>query len=525
MQKRKILAAFTIVTFTLLLTACHTENTPNGSDHTDLPISKKPLTLTCLVYPSEEFLKFCDGDFNNSLVFKELEERTNIHINWITSTDELQSQYQFNQSDNSTPDLIQDNYQNYFYGTSLDSGVDKGDILNLTEMIPKYAPNYYKIIQDPALRPIVYTASGRLAAIYSIKKGVQGPWAGLQIRKDWLDELGLEIPVTYQEWETVLTAFKEKKGATAPLWISSNGYFFDNCFSAGFHVTSSFFHIDDTIHYGPAQSGWKDYLSLMKRWYEKGLIDPNFMTGTSTYPERDMLECGTSGAWFDLYTAPSTLSFLDNPEGAKVVAVAPPKKNVSDQGHIRMADTYVDSYFTISSTCEHPVEALQWLDYLFSDEGALLANYGIEGMTYTLNGDGSPVYTDYMTANPDGLSFSEAVRSLIYPPGVPSFYVDWKREWQALPKEDIAMCDVWAIPDSDYLLPSGINLTPGENDRFSAIMEKLSPYVQDYTIRFITNMDSLESGYEAFLSGLQTLGLPEAVQILQNAYNRYLKTE
>ena len=40
------------------------------------------------------------------------------------------------------------------------------------------------------------------------------------IRKDWLDELGLAVPETLDEWHTVLTAFKEKKGAEAPAVLS-----------------------------------------------------------------------------------------------------------------------------------------------------------------------------------------------------------------------------------------------------------------------------------------------------------------
>jgi putative aldouronate transport system substrate-binding protein len=34
---------------------------------------------------------------------------------------------------------------------------------------------------------------------------------GLIIRKDWLDELGLAVPTTIDEWYTVLRAFKEKR--------------------------------------------------------------------------------------------------------------------------------------------------------------------------------------------------------------------------------------------------------------------------------------------------------------------------
>ena len=39
---------------------------------------------------------------------------------------------------------------------------------------------------------------------------------GPMLREDWLEELGLEVPTTIDEWHTVLTAFKEKKGASAP---------------------------------------------------------------------------------------------------------------------------------------------------------------------------------------------------------------------------------------------------------------------------------------------------------------------
>ena len=138
-------------------------------------------------------------------------------------------------------------------------------ICDLTELVPKYAPNYYKIIQQKDIKDIAYTDSGRIAAVYSIKQNSQKPWCGLQIRKDWLDELGLEIPVTYDDWETVLTAFKEKKGATAPLWISYNAYAQDESLNAGFGVSYDFFQMDGKVFYGPARQGWKDYLTLDRK--------------------------------------------------------------------------------------------------------------------------------------------------------------------------------------------------------------------------------------------------------------------
>ena len=44
---------------------------------------------------------------------------------------------------------------------------------------------------------------------------------------------------------------------------------------------------------------------------------------------------------------------------------------------------------------------LQFFDYFYTDEGYLLANYGIEGESYDLI-DGVPTWSDYIMNNPDG---------------------------------------------------------------------------------------------------------------------------
>ena len=365
-------------------------------------------------------------------------------------SDSLSEQVNIRIAGNDLPDAFNavgfSNYDLTNYGQD-------GTFIDLTPYInEEYMPNLSKILDEhPDIRAAITMDDG---CIYGLPAGEQMGTAGIgkdqdyniytipqysMINKAWLDELGLDIPVTYEDWETVLTAFKEKKGATAPLWIPSRGYMMDNSLSAGFQVTSDFFHIGDTVYYGPSQEGWKEYLTLLHRWYEKGLLDPNFMTGASSYPEKDMIESGAVGAWFHMYTMPSTFSFSGDTGQAEVAAVPPPKLHAGDEGHIRMQDSYVDSYFTITSSCEHPEVALRWLDYLFSEEGALLANYGVEGETYTLDEDGEPVYTEYMTQNPDGLTFSEAIMSYTYPPGLPSFYVDWQRECQSLPQKDVSM--------------------------------------------------------------------------------------
>ena len=71
----------------------------------------------------------------------------------------------------------------------------------------------------------------------------------------------------------------------------------------------------------------------MNRWYQKGLIDVDYMTGNSIYADSKMIASGTSGAWFGMYTMPSDLSAKD--QNIKVIAVSPPKLNEHDTLHIQ----------------------------------------------------------------------------------------------------------------------------------------------------------------------------------------------
>lgn len=485
-----------------------------------LPVTEVRQSFSFLNTIDSELSELCNGDLNNTAFFQELENRTNIHIDWITSLSNLQIQNRFEQNSDSVPDLIgAGNFSSIYGNISADDAIAHGDICDLTELVPKYAPNYYKIIQQKDIKDIAYTDSGRIAAVYSIKQNSQKPWCGLQIRKDWLDELGLEIPVTYDDWETVLTAFKEKKGATAPLWISYNAYAQDESLNAGFGVSYDFFQMAGKVFYGPARQGWKDYLTLMNRWYQKGLIDVDYMTGNSTYADSKMIASGTSGAWFGMYTMPSDLSAKD--QNIKVIAVSPPKLNEHDTLHIQKKYSISDNMFYISSECEHPEIVLKWIDYLFSDEGSRFASYGTEGKTYTLDKDQNPVFTDLILHNSDGLTFYQALKNYTLAPGLPSAYIDWKRELQCVPPSSAVMCDVWASTDTSYMLPVSLSFTSEERTRLSQIMANVNSCMYEYTTAFITGIKSFDN-YEEYLNTLKKNKIDEAVQIYQNAYDRYL---
>lgn len=475
------------------------------------PASPKA-SLTYLVQYDKELYGVCNGDLNQTDFFRELEQRTNIHINFCTSSKDLQAFYQFGKSSRTAPDLLDRNQIYQFYGASPEKCLTEGLTLDLTDLVKEYAPNYYRLIQQPEYHDIAYTSSGRIAAIYSLKTEGQKTFAGLQLRKDWLDELNLEVPVTYDDWETVLTAFKEKKNIAAPLYLPATGFMQNDALNAGFGVSSGFFQKDGAVFFGPAEQGWQSYLKLLNRWYKKGLIDPNFVTGQPVYTPLEVIQAGAYGAWHGLYTMPSALSF-DTPEAA-VVAAAPPKQNSSDTLHLQHPVSYSDNCIALSSECENPALALQWIDYLFSEEGSLFASYGTKGKTYTLDKDHEPQFTDLILNNPEGLSFTQALKFYTFTPGFASAYIDWKREQQSLPANDIAMCEVWSEGDSAYLLPENLPISLEQRERISEISNALNNVVYQYTANFISGAIPF-SKYEDYLKALDECGLEEAVSICE----------
>ena len=118
-----------------------------------LPVTEVRQSFSFLNTIDFELSELCDGDLNNTAFFQELENRTNIHIDWITSLSNLQIQNRFEQNSDSVPDLIgAGNFSSIYGNISADDAIAQVDICDLTELVPKYAPNYYKIIQQKDIK-------------------------------------------------------------------------------------------------------------------------------------------------------------------------------------------------------------------------------------------------------------------------------------------------------------------------------------------------------------------------------------
>lgn len=488
-----------------------------------LPIVDEPTTLSYFV-ADDSNAAIMTTDWNDNEFYQEMERRTGVHLEFeMVSSADYQTNFNLMIASGNLADMIYVGAS--YYAEGVDAAIDDGYFLDLTDLVDEYMPNYEKVrTSDVQYELLSTTDSGRLGAVYELRQSKQGPWLGLWIRQDWLDDLGLETPVTFDDYHEVLTAFKNEKGATAPLILNfsgSDGEF--GTMSGGLNVLNSW-QLDETgkVNFGPYMDAWKEYVTIMHQWYTEGLIDPDFMATDERTADMAKVVTGASGLFAALYTMPSVYEAASEDPNMNLAPVNPPVMNEGDEGHIRLRDSYTSGNTAISADSENWEVALRWLDYLYTDEGALLANYGVEGDTFEFDENGEPVFTDKILNNENGWTMTQTVASYLCPSAGIANWSDWTRELAGVPEKDQACYDVWSEFSDDWRLPSSVTLTQEESTERAALYADISTIVKEQTAQFISGALDIESNWDAYISALEASGMERAIEITQAAYDRYL---
>ena len=488
-----------------------------------LPIVDEPTTLSYFV-ADDSNAAIMTTDWNDNEFYQEMERRTGVHLEFeMVSSADYQTNFNLMIASGNLADMIYVGAS--YYAEGVDAAIDDGYFLDLTDLVDEYMPNYEKVrTSDVQYELLSTTDSGRLGAVYELRQSKQGPWLGLWIRQDWLDDLNLDTPVTFDDYHEVLTAFKNEKGATAPLILNfsgSDGEF--GTMSGGLNVLNSW-QLNETgkVNFGPYMDAWKEYVTIMHQWYTEGLIDPDFMATDERTADMAKVVTGASGLFAALYTMPSVYEAASEDPNMNLAPVNPPVMNEGDEGHIRLRDSYTSGNTAISADSENWEVALRWLDYLYTEEGALLANYGVEGDTFEFDENGKPVFTDKILNNENGWTMTQTVASYLCPSAGIANWSDWTRELAGVPEKDQACYDVWSEFSDDWRLPSSVTLTQEESTERAALYADISTIVKEQTAQFISGALDIESNWDAYISALEASGMERAIEITQAAYDRYL---
>lgn len=272
------------------------------------------------------------------------------------------------------------------------NAVSQGAALDLSSLIQEYGQDILAVEGE-------YIKSGQINGLqYAIP--VYSCYAnnlGIIYRADIVKELGLEDEAagvkTLEDWENILAAVKEAYPEMTPfVTISGNSaYNFQvgtwDSLSNDYGVlmnggeTSEVVNLFETDEYA-------GLCNIMYDWYQKGYSSKDIQTQTDGY----MTLVKNDAAFSTIGQVDFNAAFYQSTVTGK------------DIGAITLEEPFTKSYtnvtYTIMSNTKHPEAAMKFLNLWFSDtQVADLMNYGIEGVHYKVNENGTASYADGQDAS------------------------------------------------------------------------------------------------------------------------------
>ena len=497
-----------------------------GADLTELPIVDETLTIDVWCSFSSTIMSGMD----ECAALQKMEELTNVHINWIyppvgSETDNFNLRC-------ASGDLPHMFCSAPTYAGGLEKAVEDGIYLDYSSYYEAgCTPNLQYLRENNAdIARDTVMDSGAMIKWPQIDYVPSDPWSGMWVREDLLEDAGLEEPVTIDDWDNMLHVFKEKYGTVLGLNITKYyGLNTNYAFLAAYDTAYGWFAKDGTTAaYGPVEEGYKDFLTIMNKWYTDGLIDPDFATITSTDYQAKMAD-GTYGAFTSAYgeIGQAKVSGQSLNADYQLLAVHSPRSSADKETHLRQYSSIVRNEAEILTTrCEDDgiAEAVvRWKDFWYSQTGGDLCSYGPEGVSYEWVDQGDGVETLKWIYEETGVV--SASDDMDFWTVYPLFKIDnfgYLRDSTAyeMQPEVWQSIECWGADGCDWNMPA-IAETAEETEELNRIMTDIDTYREEMTYKFITGQESLDN-FDAFVEQIKSQGIEDAIQIKQDALDRYL---
>lgn len=489
------------------------------------PLTEESITLDYMNREYSLVTGLLEGsDWNNHLLLQAAEETTGVHINYIAvpafNTGEV---YSLSFASGDYADIYY--WGVYQYTKGADGAVEDDIFIRLNELIDEYAP-YYKRARESSEDIMRDTISdeGNIVSFYVLNTENIYSGMGYMTRKDLLDDAGLGVPETYDDWYEMLTAYKNM-GVKIPCYnlgdmggLLFGGYGVEYSWIS--FMNNPFIQINGQVRFSPFTENFEEMLTTFHKWYSEGLTMEDFYSMHDLSDTQAKEYNGETAVWCCYANAVNVFRNNTTIEGATAVPIPNPVKNKGDQIHISVSQSLVgNDCGAVSTQCEYPELAVQWLDYWYGPEGSHLLNYGVESVSFIYDEDGSEQFTDIVLNNPDGLS-TEAIQALYLGYNFAGLF-DPTVSLSTYDENQLTAIEIWTSNiDGAWNYPTGAALTAEESEEFNSYYSDISTYLSTEAVSMVTGARALNT-YDDFIETLHSLGADRCMEIRQQALDRY----
>lgn len=478
----------------------------------------EPVTLTYWVPLNPSVSKFISS-YNENIAYQEAMKRLGINIEFIhPAVGQAAEQFNLMLLSDTLPDIIAS--ANQYVGGEF-QGMRDGVYMDLTDKIPELAPDYYSLLQsDKEFYREATDNDGKIVAFYAYKQLGDPPFTRWILNEQVLKDLSVEIPKTIDDYEAMFDKMLGK-GIT-PYALTASGY--EEQLMGLWDVVKGFYIQDGEIKFGQMQEGFKNYLALMSEWYSKGYISKDF-AGLDINTIHTLFDTGAIGTFTDAIVSNYNRG---EAQGIKVVSAPYPRLQDGQKLHYLSANLWPkmtpdECNAVISKDCKNVEAAMKFLNYGYTEEGAELLNWGVEGVNWNWNGD-QRVYNDTMLKNEKfGTEEASYIYKIHFAPKLT--FPDMECHANLLKSEGALNARLqWADdPDIDSTLQlPPFQLTADQQQRLGEIMTSINTYCDEMVLKFIAGAESLDN-FDSYVETIKSMGIEEALQMEQEGYEAYMK--
>lgn len=405
---------------------------------------------------------------------------------------------------------------------------EQGGFIDLKPYIEQYAPNIVKYLKEnPDYEALVTSESG---AIYGLANETPTSADVLAYRTDHLKEAGIEqVPQTIDELTEAMRKLKSYYGAMDDNYYPLSGRdqllrfmpFFEA--SAGFENGTAHgnYYTSSAYGYDLKSEGFRQMIEWYRTLYEEGLIDPEWVSGAISEEQWETsVLTGKSSIFTDGYTRPAW--FMNNSDQAAYpefnLDVMPYLKTVNgNQTKITAKLKYDERRCMVINTKaeEKAPLIMKYLDFFFSEEGQVLANWGVEGESFeTVNGKNEYLidYTEeeQKPAGTKKWSFLSDQLTFIKPIDNEAFY-SYNTDFT----KDIALK---LFTEENLAERWNIIYTTEQTTEISNLVSIVHESINSGVLKFIKGERAMEE-WDSFIAEMDGLGYQKIVDIEQEAYD------
>ena len=498
-----------------------------GETETAKPVSTGPTPLSVWAVIAAEIPLVTE----EIAAWNVIEQKTNTDLSWkfVSSLSEVKDQ-QFNLmiASGDIPDIVAYYEKSGGHTTVMKLG-SEGAFLPLEDLMAKYGPNLQKrILNDPAVREAVTAPDGHVYHVPMLS--ALSAARGWFIRDDWLAKVGMQKPKTTEELYKVLVAFRDMdpngngKKDEIPMLARRRGE--DWAYNLGalayaFDADVDFVLRGGRVAFGPAEPQYRDYLAYIARLYGEKLIDQEILTRKGN-PRDELLSQNVAGVLHDWFASTADLNTTIGKTlpGFRLTHFAPPMGSVTKPfTRIQQSLVRADGGWSISVKNQDPVATIKLMDFIYSDEGIVLTNFGVEGQTYAMK-NGKPEYLPAITSNPNGMGMHESLVSAgaQWKIGMVQS-IDYEKQFaNAIATE--ARLDYM----QNYIVPAFplVSFTPEEAETLKDKLSQIRTLTNEMSARVMVGAMQ-PADFAKTVAEMERVGLAEVLKIYQTAYDRSVK--